>query len=556
MENVNQKFEENISMENIAKDALDFIEPNKIIQGEVVTIDNDFAYINVGIKSDGRVSLEEFKLKPEVGELIEVMLVNKRMIDGMLIFSKVAAANEKAWKRFMETHKEGNLITGRIAGSNSKGITIDCDGLHAFLPFSLSGDIRVKSASVNGNEYTFKIKSVDEKRRAVLLSRKEYLDAEKEKIWNNIINNYKPGDKIKGKAVKFVEFGTFVDVGGIEGLLHKNDTSWKKMFKKKNILKIGEEREFVILDIKKDEGKISLGLKQLVPDPWVEFNNKHHLGDTVSGKIVAITAQGSFVEIEDGVEGYLGSSDVSWTKKNVVMKDMYAKGDNVTVQIIGINNEDKKLSLGIKQLMQNPWDTIKDRLPVGSVIKRKIKKIVSFGLFVELEDDIDGLIHISDISWDENIKDLTTMFKVNDEIEFKILEIKKDEMKISCGIKQLIKSPWEIIKEKYPPRSKVSGVISSIANFGIFVKLSDDIEGLVHISEVSRRKIENIEEVYKIGDTVAAVVLGVDIARKRISLSMKLHEVSMEKEELNKILKSTSSNKVTIGDLMKMRQGE
>ncbi len=557
MENMNEKIEDSFSMENIAKNAVDVIRPNKILKGEVVTIDNDFVYVNVGTKSDGRISLDEFAEKPGVGDIIDIMLINKRMIDGMYSFSKEAAERVREWERFVALTRDGSeYISGKVMGTNSKGLIVDCNGVNAFLPFSQAADARFKKGVGENQLYVFKIKNIDDKKKSIVLSRKEYLEESRDKVWADLEFKYKVGDKIRGKVTRFVDFGVFVDIGGVEGLLYKNDLSWKTVFKKKKLLRIDEEREFVLLGINREEGKISLGLKQLVEDPWLRINERYKAGQTVEGKVVTLAGQGIFIEIEDGVEGFLHASDVSWTKKTAPVKGVFTKGQQVTVKVLEINPEERKMVFGMKQLLENPWDTIDTRLPVGSVHTKPVKKVVSFGLFVELDDEVDGLVHLSDISWDDSIKDPVSMYKVGDMVTVKILDIKKDEMKISCGIKQLTKSPWEAVKEKYTPRTRVSGTISSITSFGLFVKLDDDIEGLVHISEVSRRKIEDLKERFNVGDTVNALVLGVDVERKRLSLSIKQHEIISEKEELSKIIKENTPGKVTIGDLIKMKQGE
>jgi small subunit ribosomal protein S1 len=556
MENMNEKLDDAMSMENIARSGPDYIKPNTVLQGEVVTIDNEFAYVNVGTKSDGRVSLEEFEAAPRVGDIIDIMLKHRRMVDGMYIFSREDAEKEKGWRRFLDHHREGaGYITGVVRESVARGMVIDCDGVHAFLPFSHAADMKTRRESGDGALYTFKIMNVDEKKRTVLLSRREYLNGERERAWNSLLENYKPGDRIKGRVTRFVDFGAFVDVGGIEGLLHRNEISWRRVFKKKNYVKVGDEREFVILDINRNEGKISLGLKQLAEDPWLRINEKYRTGDVASGRVLTVLSHGVFIELEEGVEGFLESSEISWTKKSPQVKDLYHKGQTLQVVVTAVNHEERKLLLGVKQLSANPWDTVAERFPVGSVHRRPVKKVVSFGLFVEIEKDIDGLIHLSDLSWDEGNKNSASAYTVNDEVEFKILDIRKEEMRISCGIKQLTKSPWEYIKEKYPPRTRLTGKVSGVVPFGVFVKLDGDVEGLVHVTELSRKKVENVAELFKVGDPVGVTVLGVDPDRKRLSLSIKQHDMAVEKEELNKVLKNTSPSKVTIGDLIKMKQG-
>lgn len=546
---------EAIDMESVADTALDEIQAGMIVEGEVVTVDSEFAYVNVGTKSDGRIALEEFDVVPEVGDVFHIKLMNKKIVDGVYHFSKKAADYEKRWKDFLEYYNQGNrVITGKIKAAINKGKLVDCGFINAFLPYSLTGDLKTLSESTE--EYTFAIKSFDSKKKSVVVSRKDYLDEESRKNWEAFAQQYKEGDIIEGEVLKFVEFGAFVRVGGIDALLHRNDMSWKKVFKQRKLLKIGEKRDFVILSINKEAGKISLGLKQLKEDPWKNIEEKYNIGSIVEGKVVTVTSVGVFVEIEEDVEGFVSNGELSWTKNNVSAKDYFSKNDIEKFQILNINSEDKKISLGYKQLQPNPWDTIDERYPVETVLKRPIKKVVKFGYFVELEEGIDGLIHISDITWDDTIKDPVSLYKSGAEVEFIVLDINKHEMKISCGIKQLSRSPWEIVKEKYPPRTRVKGVVSGITQFGIFVKLDDEVEGLVHISEVSRNRIENLNDNFKVGQAVEAVVLDVDIQKRRLSLSIKHFEIISEKEEVNKILKQTSSNTVTLGDMINIQLGD
>ncbi len=546
---------EAIDMESVADTALEDIKPGMIVKGEIVTVDTEFAYVNVGIKSDGRIALEEFETAPEVGAVFDVKLMNKKMVDGVYQFSMKAAAAEKGWQDFLNFYNEGNRqIRGRIKSANSKGKIVSCIGVDAFLPYSLTADL--KALGETETEYDFFIKSFDSKKKSVIVSRKDYLDEATKKSWASFVEKYKEGDTVQGEVIKFVEFGAFVRVEGIDALLHRNDMSWKKVFKQRKLLKLGEVRDFKILSINREDSKISLGLKQLKEDPWLNIDDKYTVGTRLTGKVVTITAIGAFIQIEDDIEGFLSNSELSWTKNNVDAKNYFEKGQDVEFEVRSVNKEDKKISLGYKQLFPNPWDSIDERFPVKSVYKKAIRKIVKFGLFVELEEGIDGLVHISDVSWEDNIKDLNSMYKVGQEVEFKILDINKRDMKISCGMKQLTRSPWEEVKERYPSRTKVHGVVSGITQFGIFVKIEDNVEGLVHISEVSRNRIENLEDHFKIGDEVDAVVLDVDVQKKRLSLSIKHFEIMSDKEELNKILKKTSPNTVTLGDMINIDLGD
>jgi small subunit ribosomal protein S1 len=549
MDNATQETNETIDMKDVADSAIEEIQAGVIIQGEIVTIDAGYAYVNVGAKTDGRIPIEEFDQKPEIGQIVHVMLHTGRMIDGMYQFSKNSAEAELRWKDFIRRyHEGGDKIQGKIARSINKGKLIDCGGISAFLPFSLTADL--KNIKESPDEYQFKIKSVDQKKRSIVVSRKDYLDEEIEARWDNFTAKYKTGDVVRGEGVKYVEFGIFVRVEGLDALLHRNDMSWKKVFKQRKILKLGKEHDFKILDINRKERRISLGLKQLTEDPWLKIHDTYKVGDTIAGRVVTRTKHGTFVEFDEGLEGFIHNSELSWSKSGTGANDILAKGETYEFMILDINQEEKKLSLGYKQLRPNPWETIDERFPVGSILRKKIKKIVSFGMFVEIEECIDGLVHISDISWEDVPRNLSEMYKVGDEVEFTILEINKSEMKIACGIKQLVRSPWEKIKEKYPPRTRVTGVVSGITPFGLFVKLAGDVEGLAHISEVSRKRIEKLEDYYHIGEEVTAVVLDVDVEKKRVSLSIKAYEMVAEKEELENIMKGSKPSKVVLGDIV------
>ncbi len=541
-----------INMEHVADSALDSIQPGMVVKGEIVTIDSEYAYVNVGIKSDGGISLEEFDEKPQVGDVVEVMLQSRRLVDGVYQFSKIAADTEKRWQKFLEIYKEGsNIIKGKISSATQKGKIVECDNLTAFLPYSLAADL--KKLTSTDDEYEFIINSINTKKKSVILSRKDFLDTRNREVWDSFLEKYKAGDRIKGEPVKFVEFGAFIRIEGIDALLHRNDMSWKNVFKQRKILKLGEEREFVILDINEAEHKVSLGLKQLKEDPWLNIDERCKIGDRISGKVITIINTGAFIEVDEDIDGFVRSSDLSWTKNNPNVFDYLKKGDVVEFTILEINKEEKRILLGMKQLLNNPWDTIVEKFPVGSVHTKKVKKIVKFGMFVELEKDIDGLVHISDLSWSDEKKDVAELYKIDDDVEVKILDINRSDMRISCGIKQLTKSPWEVISEKYRPGTIIDGVISGITQFGIFLKLEENVEGLVHVSEVSTSRIENLEDHFKEGDNLQATVLGVDIEKKRLSLSIKQFEIKSEKEELKKILDNTGSRKATLGDFVDIK---
>lgn len=553
-EHINEQFDDSMTMESLLESSPE-IESGHVFKGVVVSVDEKFVYVNIGRKNEGCVYANEFDSLPAAGDSIDVVMRPGKMIDGMHLLSHRAAKAVAQWEVFAAKNlAEGAVVSGSVKKFTGKGAIIQLEDVTAFLPLSHAGDIRLKESEGKDTAYSFKILAIDASKKSVIVSRSEIVALEKEAAWNKIAETFKEGDVIKGKVSRFVDFGAFVDLGGFEALLHNNDLTWKKVYKKKKIINVGDEREFKILSIKKEEKKISLGLKQLSTDPWSDIDQRHPEGAVSEGIVTTIATFGVFVEIEDGIEGLVIPSECGWAKRPVNPKDSIKKGDKVKVVVTGIDKENRKLSLSIRLAMSNPWDEIEKTYPVGTILKRPVKRIVSFGVFVEIGNDIDGLIHISDVSWDDGEKNLADTFKVGEEVEFKILNIDKREMRISCGIKQLQASPWEAIREKYPPRSRVTGTVSSITTFGLFVRLEGDVEGLVHISEASRKKTDNLNELFKVGDSVNVVVLGVDTDKRKMSLSIKAYDVMNEKEELKKIMGSSSSSTTTIGDLLKFKE--
>ncbi|MDR3237109.1 MAG: S1 RNA-binding domain-containing protein [Spirochaetia bacterium] len=544
--NISEDLNESIDMERVVADsAFGEIKPGGIYDGEVVTVDSSSVYVNIGTKSDYEIPLEEFDSVPKVGQNVRVMRHGKT-------FSVKAAQHEETWQNFLKNYgTPGAVIPGMLVSATNKGKEVNCGGQRAFLPFSLSADL--KSESHSGEEYSFKVKSIDRKKRSVVVSRKDFIDDTYKEKWNDFISTRKAGDTVDGEIIKFVEFGAFVRIDGIDALLHRNDMSWKNVFKQRKILKLNEKRPFLILSINEADKKASLGLKQLAADPWEKIDEHISVDSIIEGVVVTVVNTGTFIEINDEIDGFLPNSEFSWTQTGPFVKNTFQKGETVKVKVIGVNKEERKLILSYRQAADNPWETIGEKFPLGSVHKSKIKKVVKFGIFVELTDGIEGLVHVSDISWDDNKDDLLKNYASGDEVEFKILAIKKDDMKVSCGIKQLKKSTWELISEKYKPKMRVEGTVSGIMQFGIFVKLEENIEGLVHISEISKHRIESLDAAFKAGDEIEAVVLSVDPKKKRISLSVKQFEYVSEQEEVNKILRETSSNTVTLGDLINLK---
>ncbi|HPY02567.1 MAG TPA: S1 RNA-binding domain-containing protein [Spirochaetota bacterium] len=551
MTEANKRFDDSMTMEELLN-STPSIEQGKIVQGEVVSVDSKFAYLNIGGKVEGKVFLNEFDKTPEQGEKHDVLIKSSRLSEGMYQLSKRAVVQIEKWKNFEAWASAGNeRVNGKLIKKLPNGAVVEFDGVTGFLPIKEAGDIRIKDDDSFSRSYEFKVIQIDLKKKNVILSRKMVVDEIKEKAWSEISSKYKEGDVVSGTVVSFADFGTFVSINGYEALLHNNDLSWSKGVKRKNILKIGDKGEFKILSMDLENRKIALGIKQMTADPWDTIDKKYRAGDKVKGTVTTVTSFGIFAEIENGIEGLVSSGEISWIKKIVNPKELYKKDDVVSAVITDINKAERRISLSIKQAEVNPFVDYLSKNRVGSVVDSKVARIAPFGLFVNLANDIDALVHVSDLSWDDEKVDLASNYKPGDSLKVKILSANSDEMKISCGIKQLTRSPWEDVKEKFPPRSKVSGTVSSITSFGVFVKLDDKVEGLVHLSELSRNKIEDVNSVFKIGDSVNAVVLDVDVDKKKISLSIKGFDIMSEKEELSKVMGGNTSNTASIADLLK-----
>lgn len=558
MENLDKRFEDDVTMEALMNDAADEIESGKISEGEIVSVDSDYVYVNIGGKTEGRVPCSEFEKIPATGSRIEVFLRSKKTTDGMFSLSHRMALLIGKWTKFSEWYEKEKgqvlIVKGRIDRLTATGAVVDFGVFTGFLPKSAAADINFKRALQDKTEYDMKILKVDDKKKSVLLSRRAFVEEIREKSWEKIISEYKIGDEIEGTVVRLVEFGAFVDIGGFEALLHNNDLTWRKVYKRKEIIKIGDTKRFKILNINTDDKKIALSLKLMKEDPWLKVESKYPDGSVLDGIVTTVTNFGVFVELEEGVEGFVAGDELQWLKKAANPKSLYKSHDSVKVKVLSKNTEERTISLSIKATLENPWNRISEEFPVGSTHSGTIKSVVKFGLFVSLTPTIDGFIHVSDISWDETNKNPLQSYKEGDTISYKILSINKLEMKISCGIKQLERSPWEAIREKYPVRARVKGTVTSVKPFGVFVKLEDNVEGLVHVSEITRKKIESAEGLYSVGEAVEVVVLGVDVAKRKISLSIKHLEIQSEKDEMKKILDVKSSNTATIGDLIKLKE--
>jgi small subunit ribosomal protein S1 len=499
------------------------LKEGEIIKGRVVAINKRDAVIDIGYKSEGLIPLSEFGRDADikVGDEVDVLLESIEDENGMVVLSKNKAEKIAGWENIINNYNEGDVIKGRATRKVKGGVMVDV-GVEAFLPASQStfkGPIELNG--LLGKELDYKIIKINKPRKNIVVSRKEVIAQERAEQKQKVLQDLEKGQIRKGVVKNITDFGAFVNLGGIDGLLHITDMSWGRISHPSEVVAVGDDIEVMILDFDKENLKVSLGLKQKTPNPWKEVDSKYPVGSKVKGKIVNLVAYGAFVELEKGVEGLIHVSEISWTKRINHPSEVVAIGDMVEAVVLSVDTSSQKISLGLKQLEANPWLEAPVKYPENSHIKGKIKNLTDYGAFVELDENIDGLIHVSDISWTKKITHPSEVLKKGQKVEAIVLSVDQENMKIALGLKQLTEDPWPSYVEKYPVNTVVEGMITKIANFGIFVEFDKDLDGLVHISELSEEPTGNLEEKYKIGDKVKAKIVKVDNETRKIGLSMK-----------------------------------
>ena len=533
------------------------INTGEVAPGVVVGLVGEEAIIDVGDKAEGRVPLAEFRREdPEreikVGDEFEVF-VEKRTEDGGLILSREKAIAIKVWEQIARIQEEDGTIEGKIKSRVKGGMEVDI-GVPAFLPYSQIDLRPVKDLdALIDQTFDFKILKFNRKRNNVVISRRVILEEERAALREKMRNTLEEGQIIRGAITNITDYGLFIDLGGMDGLCHITDLSWGRVSHPSKLYNVGEEVEVKILKYDKDANRISLGVKQLKPDPWDRVPELYGPGTRVSGKEVSITDYGVFVELEEGVEGLVHISEMSWSKKPKHPSKMVGVGDPIDVQVLKIETDSKRISLGMKQLLPNPWDVVEESYPVGAVIEGKIKNITDFGIFIGIEEGIDGLIHVSDLSWTERIKHPSERYAKGDTIRAVVLKIDKENERFSLGVKQLEPDPWQAAVTKYPIGSTVEGAITNVTDFGIFVQLEEGIEGLVHVSEISKEKVKTPVDMFHVGDKLQAMVINVSPDDRKIGLSIKALQ---EKEESGGAIPEEYKPKApegpsTLGDLLK-----
>jgi small subunit ribosomal protein S1 len=551
------------------------INVNQIVEGKVLRVEGDNVLVDVGYKSEGVIPLSEWgedEEPPQPGQRLKVLVEDVEDIHGeydeelgMIALSKRKAEKIEAWLKVMETVHEGDVVTGVVTRKIKGGLLVDI-GVNVFLPAS-QVDIRRPPdiGDYIGRTIQCLVLKIDEARRNIVVSRRALIEAERAEKKAQLLSTLEVGQIRKGVVKNIADFGAFVDLGGIDGLLHITDMSWGRIGHPSEMVHIDEEIEVQILHIDREKEKIALGLKQKTASPWENIEEKYPVGSIVRGEVVNVMSYGAFVKLEEGIEGLVHISEMSWTKRINHPSELVQIGDEIDVVVLGINKEKQEISLGMKQTQQNPWEKVAEKYPPGTVVTGTVRNLTNYGAFIEIEEGIDGLLHVSDMSWTRKISHPSEVVEKGQQIQCKVLSVDQDRRRIALGLKQLHEDPWATdIPSKYQPGQVVTGTVTKLTNFGVFVGLENGLEGLLHISELADHKVDNPEEIVKVGDQIEVKVLRVDTEERKIGLSRKrvewAEEAQTDEPEAAKSTVSTAELKGGVGSgsgpLIKTRQGE
>ncbi len=543
------------SLMEMYEESLKRFEEGEVVNGRIISVDKDYVLVDVGYKSEGQISIHEFKndqgeVDVAVDDVVEVMIEWWDEEEERVVLSKEKAAKVKVWDSIKEIYEADGIVQGVISNRVKGGFSVDI-GIQAFLPGS-QADLRpIRNLDeMVGKTFDFKVLKFNRKRNNIVLSRRVILESERESKRSETLAAIEEGKTMEGTVKNITEYGVFVDLGGVDGLLHITDISWGRVKHPSELFGIGDPINVMILSFDQENERVSLGMKQLVPDPWSFAEEKYPVGTHISGRVVSLTDYGAFVEVEEGIEGLIHVSEMSWTRKIRHPSKVVSVGDEVDAVVLDIKPENRRISLGMKQTMPNPWDVISENYPIGSVIEGKIKNITDFGIFIGIDDDIDGLVHISDISWTKRIKHPSELYKKGDVIQAKVLDIDKSSERFSLGIKQLQDDPWKTVAERYPVGTDINGIITNVTDFGVFVELEEGIEGLVHISEISREKIKTPAGKYNVGDQITARIININTEVRRIGLSIKRLETEDEGDLLHDYVSNMKPTASSFGELL------
>jgi small subunit ribosomal protein S1 len=528
----------------------------EVVTGKIISVDKDHVLVDIGYKSEGQIRIHEFRdekgeIRAEVGDKVEVMVEWWDDENEVVVLSKEKAEKVKVWEEIKKAYDADEPVMGTIVSRVKGGFSVDI-GVNAFLPGS-QADLRpVRNLDeMVGQTFKFKILKYNRKRSNIVLSRRVILESEREAKRSATLESIAEGKEVAGIVKNITEYGVFVDLGGVDGLLHITDISWGRVKHPSELFNVGDEITVKILSLDLERERVSLGMKQLSPDPWTTAADKYPVGSKVTGKVVSLTDYGAFIELEEGIEGLIHVSEMSWTRKIRHPNKVVSVGEEVEAVVLDIRPDNRRISLGMKQAIPNPWDVISDKYPVGTTIEGKIKNITDFGLFIGIDEGIDGLVHISDISWTKRIKHPSELYKKGDLVQAIVLEIDKENERFSLGVKQLQIDPWETVAERYRVGKEITGTVTNVTDFGVFVELEEGIEGLVHVSEISKEKIKTPVGMYNVGELLTARVMNINSEERRIGLSIKRLDMEDDQELLNEYVNNMGPATSTFGEILR-----
>jgi small subunit ribosomal protein S1 len=537
----------------IYEDTLKSFVQGEVVRGRVINVSEDKVLVDINYKSEGIIPRNEFppNVEIKVDDEFDVFIEETEGEEGMPVLSKIKADRIKNWTKVQRAYDQDDMVEGRIVRRVKGGLKVDVSGLDAFLPAS-----QIASRPVGdldkfiGESWTFKVIKLSRRRRNIVLSRRKLMEEEQAKEKEELLSTLEVGQLITGVVKNITDFGAFVDVGGIDGLLHVSDMSWGRVRHPSDVVSVGQELEVQVLSFDKETERISLGLKQKVPNPWVGVEDKYPVGTTATGKVVSMTDYGAFVEIEDGVEGMIHVSEMSWTHRVRHPSDVLQIGQEVEVMVLNADSEHEKIALGLKQITPNPWEELAEKYPPGTVIEGEVKNLTDYGAFVEVEEGIDGLLHVSDFSWTRRVNHPSEMVTKGDKIKVRILNIDPERQKVSLGLKQLERDPWLVAEEGFHVGDHIQVTISKLVSFGAFATLENGIEGLIHVSELARERIAKPEDVVSVDDVVNVKIIALDTAQRKIGLSVKGYLRDIEEEDRRKYGVQPGGETVSVGEIV------
>lgn len=530
------------------------IKAGDIVKGTIVEVQIDYVLVDISYKSEGLIPMSEFRMVEGTsainpGDEIEVYVDKIENDNGMIVLSKEKADMMRAWTDISRAAENQEHIEGTVIAKVKGGLSVDI-GVKAFLPGSQIDLRPVRNMDVYiGKKYKFKVIKFNKKRGNIVLSRRALLEEERESLRTQTKDMMKEGTQVRGIVKNVTDYGAFIDLGGIDGLLHITDMSWARIKHPTEVINVGDEIDVVVLKYDTEKERVSLGLKQLTEDPWLDTAGKFPVGQRLNGKVVSLTDYGAFIDVGEGVEGLIHVSEMSWTKRVKHPSQIVNVGDEVEVQVLALDQENRRISLGMKQLQPNPWNELKEAYPPGTIIEGDVKSITDFGIFIGVEEGIDGMVHISDFSWTKRVNHPSELYKKDDKVRAVVLGVDIDNERFSLGIKQLDADPWSAVDKMFTIGSIHEVKVTKVADFGVFVELAKDIEGLVHISELSTKRVSTPEEFCKVGDVIKAEVISIDQDARKMGLSARLATLREQNGDISEYMKKTAKPNATIGDL-------